>query len=126
MLLLGLFSVTALSLAVIGIYGVLAYSVAQRRQELGIRIALGAQNNDILRLVLSQGLTLAGIGVVIGVLAALLLTRVMSTLLYEVKTRDLLSFAVAPMLFLAVALLTSYIPARRATRVDPMSALRQE
>ena len=126
MLLLGLFSITALSLAVIGIYGVLAYSVAQRRQELGIRIALGAQNNDILRLVLSQGLTLAGIGVVIGILAALLLTRVMSTLLYEVKTRDLLSFAVAPMLFLAVALLTSYIPARRATRVDPMSALRQE
>ncbi len=126
MLLLGLFSLTALALAVIGIYGVLAYSVAQRKQELGIRMALGAQDVDILGLVLRQGLKLAVMGVVIGMIAAVLLTRVMSSLLYEVSSRDLLSFAVTPMLFLAIAVLTSYIPARRATRVDPIRALRQE
>jgi putative ABC transport system permease protein len=125
MLLLGIFSATALALSVIGIYGVLSYSVAQRRYELGIRLALGAQRADILRIVVRQGflLTLAGIG--IGLIAALLLlTRLMSSLLYKVDTLDLTTFAVAPLVFLCIALLASYLPARGATRVDPLEALR--
>jgi putative ABC transport system permease protein len=125
MVLLATFSATALLLALSGIYGVLAYSVAQRRQELSIRVALGAQRSDILRLVVRQGLVLAASGIVIGTIAALVLTRLMSSMLYKVSSRDLMSFALAPLLFLAIALLTSYVPARRATEVDPMSALRQ-
>jgi putative ABC transport system permease protein len=124
MLLLGMFSVTALALAVIGIYGVLAYSVAQRQHELGIRMALGADAADILRLVVRQGLVLAASGVVIGLIAALLLTQLMSSLLYKVGTHDVATFILAPLLFLAVALLTSYVPARRATKVDPIEAMR--
>ena len=125
-LILGLFSLTALALAVVGIYGVLAYSVAQRQQELGIRLALGAEARDILQLVVRQGFTLAVAGVIAGLIAALLLTKLMSSQLYKVSSRDLLTFAVTPILFLAIALLTSYIPARRATKVDPITALRQE
>jgi len=125
MTLLGIFSMTALGLAVIGIYGVLAYSVAQRQHELGIRMALGAQSADILRLVVRQGLILAGSGIAVGIVAALLLTKVMSSLLYKVSARDLATFALTPMLFLAIALVTSYVPARRATKVDPMEAMRQ-
>jgi putative ABC transport system permease protein len=124
MLLLGMFSVTALALAVIGIYGVLAYSVAQRQHELGIRMALGADAADILRLVVRQGMVLAASGVVIGLIAALLLTQLMSSLLYKVGTHDVATFILAPLLFLAVALLTSYVPARRATKVDPIEAMR--
>ena len=124
MMLLGLFSVTALVLAVVGIYGVLAYSVAQRQHELGIRLALGAKSADILRLVVRQGLMLAVSGVVIGLVAALLMTRVMSSLLYKVGTHDLMTFLLAPVLFLAVAVVTSYVPARRATKVDPIEAMR--
>ena len=124
MMLLGLFSVTALILAVVGIYGVLAYSVAQRQHELGIRLALGAKSADILRLVVRQGLMLAVSGVVIGLVAALLMTRVMSSLLYKVGTHDLMTFLLAPVLFLAVAVVTSYVPARRATKVDPIEAMR--
>jgi putative ABC transport system permease protein len=124
MLLLGIFSVTALMLAVIGIYGVLAYSVAQRRHELGIRLALGAEAGDILRLVVRQGMILAGVGIAIGLVAALLLTQLMSSLLYKVSSRDVATFVVAPLLFLTIALLTSYVPARRATKVDPMEAMR--
>jgi ABC-type antimicrobial peptide transport system permease subunit len=125
MVLLATFSGTALVLALTGIYGVLAYSVAQRRQELSIRVALGANRSDILRLVVHQGLVLAASGIVIGTLAALVVTRLTSSMLYKVSSLDLLSFGLAPLLFLAVALLTSYVPARRATEVDPMSALRQ-
>ena len=125
-LILGLFSLTALVLAVVGIYGVLAYSVAQRQQELGIRLALGAEARDILQLVVRQGFTLAVAGVIAGLIAALLLTKLMSSQLYKVSSRDLPTFAVTPILFLAIALLTSYIPARRATKVDPITALRQE
>jgi putative ABC transport system permease protein len=125
MLLLGIFSATALALAVIGIYGVLAYSVAQRRQELGIRLALGAERGDILRLVVRQGLILAIAGIAIGLIAALLLTRLMSGMLYKVGALDLATFALTPVIFLFIALLASYLPAQRATRVDPIEALRE-
>jgi putative ABC transport system permease protein len=124
MLLLAAFSITALLLAAVGIYGVLAYSVAQRRQELGIRLALGAERSDILRLVVRQGMLLAVMGIAIGLAAALLLSRVISSLLYKVSSYDLPTFILAPLLFLAIAALASYLPARRATRVDPTEALR--
>ena len=124
MLLLAVFSATALVLAVVGIYGVLAYSVAQRRQEFGIRLALGAERTDILRLVLRQGLILAAAGIVTGLVASLLLTRLMSSLLYKTGTHDLTTFIVTPLLFLVIGLLASYLPARRATEVNPIEALR--
>jgi putative ABC transport system permease protein len=123
-LLLGMFSTTAFVLALIGIYGVLAYSVTQRRQELGVRLALGASKADILRLVVRQGLILAGSGVAIGLVAALILTKTMSSLLYQVSSRDLIAFAGTPVLFLLIALLTSYLPARRAMEVNPLEAMR--
>ena len=124
MLLLGIFALTALALSVIGIYGVLSYWVAQRRYELGIRLALGAQRADILRIVVRQGVALAMAGILIGLIAALLLTRLMSSMLYQVGALDLTTFAVAPLVFLSIALLASYLPARGATRVDPVEALR--
>jgi putative ABC transport system permease protein len=124
MLLLVAFSAAALALAIIGVYGVLAYSVAQRQHELGIRVALGAERADILRLVVRQGLLLAGAGVAIGLAAALLLTRLMSSLLYRIGARDLTTFVLAPLVFLGIALLASYLPALRATGTDPMEALR--
>lgn len=124
MLLFGAFSATALVLCVIGIYGVLAYTVAQRRQELGIRLALGAERSDILRLVIRQGLTLAIIGIAIGLIAALPLTGLMSSFLYRVGTRDVFTFVLAPAIFVLIALVASYLPARRATKVDPTEALR--
>jgi putative ABC transport system permease protein len=124
MLLLGVFSATALALAVIGIYGVLSYSVAQRRQEFGIRLALGAEQADILRLVVRHGLLLATGGILIGLMAALMLTRLISSMLYKVGALDLLTFVVTPLVFLGIASLASYLPARRATKVDPIEALR--
>jgi putative ABC transport system permease protein len=124
MLLLGAFSATALALAVIGIYGVLSYSVAQRRHEFGIRLALGAEQADILRLVLRQGLILAIAGIAIGLMASLLLTQLISSVLYKIGARDLATFVFAPLFFLCIALLASYLPARRATKVDPIEALR--
>jgi putative ABC transport system permease protein len=125
MLLLGVFSAAALALAVIGIYGVLAYSVTQRRQELGIRLALGAERGNILGLVVRQGLMLAGVGIAVGLVAALFLTRLMSSLLYEVGALDLTTFALTPLAFLVIALLASYLPALRATKVNPVEALRE-
>ena len=128
LMLLGVFSAAALVLAIIGIYGVLAYSVAQRRQELGIRLALGAEKSDILRLVVGYGLTLAGAGIMIGLVFALALSWVMasvlSAVLYKISTHDLTTFVIAPATFLIIALLASYLPARRATQVDPNEALR--
>jgi len=128
LLLLGVFSAVALVLAIIGIYGVLAYSVAQRRQEMGIRLALGAEKSDILRMVVSYGLTLTMTGVVIGLVAALalswIMTSMLSGLLYKISVRDLTTFVLAPVAFLAISLLASYLPARRATQVDPNEALR--
>jgi putative ABC transport system permease protein len=125
MLLLAVFSLAALALAVIGIYGVLAYSVAQRRHEMAIRLALGAERGDILRLVVRQGLVLASAGVAVGLIAALLMTRLMSSMLYGVGTRDFMTFVLAPLVFLVIALLASYLPARRATKLNPVEALRQ-
>ncbi|MFZ3339460.1 MAG: ABC transporter permease [Terriglobales bacterium] len=124
MLLLAVFSATALALAVIGIYGVLSYSVAQRRQEFGIRLALGAARADILRMVVRQGLILAAFGIGFGLLASIALTRLMSSMLYKVGTMDLATFILTPALFLGVALLASYAPALRATRVNPVEALK--
>jgi putative ABC transport system permease protein len=124
MLLLSVFSATALVLAIIGIYGVLAYTVAQRRQEVGIRLALGAERSDILRMVIGQGLALAATGILIGLMAAIVATRVMASMLYRTGTHDLATFAIAPLIFLLVAVMASYIPARRATKIDPTEALR--
>ena len=123
--LLASFSLTALLLAIIGIYGVLAYTVAQRRHELGVRLALGAARSDILRLVVSQGFKLALIGVGIGLGSALLFTRLMSGVLYKVRVWDLTTFVAAPLFFLFTALLASYFPARGAVNLDPTEALKE-
>ena len=122
--LLSSLSSMALILAVVGIYGVIAYTVAQRRHELGIRMALGAERNDVLRLIVARGLFLTATGVVIGVIAALASTRVMASLLFHVRVRDLPTFVLASVLFLFVGVAASYIPARRAMSVDPREALR--
>jgi predicted permease len=126
MLLLALFAVLALLLATLGIYGVMAYSVAQRTHEVGIRMALGAQKNDVLALVIRNGMTLTLIGVGIGLAIALALTRLMTTLLFGVTPTDSITFAAVSTFLILVALLACYIPARRATKVDPLVALRYE
>jgi predicted permease len=126
MFLLGAFAVLASILAAIGIYGVMSYSVSQRTHEIGVRVALGARPGSILTLVIRQGFVLASIGTGIGLTAAFLLTRVMSSLLFEVSAIDPFTFVATPLLLASVSLLASYIPARRAARVDPMVALRCE
>ncbi|HMD49158.1 MAG TPA: ABC transporter permease [Bryobacteraceae bacterium] len=126
MLLLNIFAGSALLLAAIGIYGLMAYSVAQRTQEIGIRMALGAEIADVRRMVVRQGMTLALIGVAIGVAASFGLTRVISSFLFGVKAWDPAVFVLVPLLLSAVALLAVWVPARRATRIDPLDALRYE
>jgi predicted permease len=124
--LLGIFASLALLMAVIGLYGVISYSVTQRTQEIGIRMALGAQPAGVLSLVIGQGLQLAGIGAAIGLAASLIFSRLLRNQLYGVSSFDPLTFLLTALVLMAAALLATYIPARRATRVDPMDALRHE
>jgi putative ABC transport system permease protein len=124
--LLSVFASIGLLLTLVGVYGVMSYHVAENTREIGIRVALGAQRRDILKLVIGQGLALALIGVAVGMALALGVTRLMDSLLFGVTTTDPLTFAIVAILFGAVALVACYLPARRATKVDPMIALRCE
>jgi putative ABC transport system permease protein len=124
--LLGTFAAIALTLAAVGIYGVLAYLVSQRTHEIGIRLAIGANRSQVLNMILRQGLTLAGGGIVVGLAAAFALTRLMQSLLYQVRPSDPITFTAVPLILLVIALIASYLPALRATRVSPTIALRTQ
>ena len=124
--LLSVFAGVALILAALGIYGTLSYSVEQRSQEIGIRMALGAEGADLRKMVIRQGMSLASLGILIGFAAALALSRLITTLLFGVYPNDPVSFAAIALLLAAVAFLATWLPARRATQVDPLAALRHE
>jgi putative ABC transport system permease protein len=126
MLLLSVFAFVALFLAGVGLYGVVAYSVSLRRQEIGLRMAIGAERGHVLRMVIGGGMKLAIVGVAIGIAAALLLARYVSTLLFDVTPFDPASYTITAVVLLAVCVLACYVPARRAMAVDPLVALRQE
>ena len=123
---LGVFAVLALLLASVGIYGVISYAVAQRTRELGVRVALGATRHDVLALVLGQGLRLTLVGVVIGAVGAVVVARVVASLLYGVRPIDPVTFMGTTAVFLAICLAACYVPVRRATRIEPTQALRYE
>jgi len=125
-LMLGSFALFALILAVVGVYGVMSHLVAQGAHDIGVRMALGAERSRILRMVMRQGLELTVAGSVLGLIGAAALTRVMASLLFGVSTTDAVTFAAVPLVLIATAMLASYVPARRATRVDPVVALRDE
>ena len=126
MLLLGAFGALALTLAAIGMYGLISYSVAQRTREIGVRVVLGAQPTDVFRMVLGQGAKLAGAGVGIGLVAAFGVTRLMASFLYGVRASDPGTFLGVAIFLVMIATAACYIPARKATRVDPMEALRHD
>ncbi len=126
MWLIGAFAFLALLLAATGIYGVMAYSVSQRTREIGIRMALGAQQGSVVQLIMSQGAGLAVAGVALGLIGAFALTRLMASLLFGVSPRDLVTFSIVPWIVLAMILAGCYIPARRAAKLDPVAALREE
>jgi putative ABC transport system permease protein len=126
LMLLGLFGGLALVLAAVGIYGVISYAVSLRTRELGIRMALGAERKDVVSMVLREGFTLVGFGLAVGFAASLLLTRFLASLLFEVRPADLGTLAAVTFTLIAIASLANYLPARKASRVDPMVALRYE
>jgi putative ABC transport system permease protein len=126
MLLLGIFAGIALALATVGIYGVMAFSVTERTHEIGIRMALGAERGNVLRLIVRQGLRLTLLGVILGIAGAWALTSFLASFLFGIAPRDPATFALVSVALVAVSILACYIPARRATRVDPMVALRYE
>jgi ABC-type antimicrobial peptide transport system permease subunit len=126
MLLLAAFAALALFLSSLGIYGVLAYDVSQRTREIGVRGAIGASQGQIVGLILKQGVWKAGFGIVIGLIGAVLLSRTMTSMLFNVKPTDPLVYAAVSLVLIAVALLASYLPARRASKIDPLVALRDE